>query len=261
MKKIYLALLSVLALSACRQQESELTTAATVAPQDTITPDSTIQQTAATETAAVPTCQLEAPALAPPDTAAKDARLTAYLQELEKAVLTQNTKQLQGLVDPNIRTGFDEKGGWKSFARQWQPEKASSEVWLLLEHLLRLGGGYPVAANHEVYALPYVYSNWPDSIDAFMHVAVIKSNAILREEPVANAAGICALNEVILRVDYGKSYPEGAPVKEWWHVQSDDGQLQGYLHRSDVHSPVGYRAIFNKNKQGNWQMTALVTGD
>ncbi|OKL41934.1 hypothetical protein [Pontibacter flavimaris] len=260
MRKIYIALISILILSACRQQESELTSAAITAQpaaQDTL--QDTIA--AAPETPPLPSCQTEAPLLLPPDTATTDAGLVKYLQQLEQAVQTQNAEQLQELVDPNIRTGFDENGGWSSFAGQWQPDNPSSEVWLLLQHLLQLGGGYPVENNRQVYALPYVYSNWPDSIDAFMHVAVIRTGAILREEPVANAPAVCTLNQVILKVDYGKSYPEGAPQKEWWHVQSADAQLQGYLHRSDVHSPVGYRAIFNKNKKGNWRMTALVAGD
>jgi len=260
MKYIYVTILSLLILGACRQHETELTsTSIPVTVQDTVAQDTAPPVTQEPPTIAA--CQLQAPMLLPPDTVVNEPTLHAYLQELRKAVKTQDLQQLQGLVDPNIRTSFGENGGWNKFAKQWNLEDKQAEAWLLLEHLLRLGGGYPVEGSRSLYALPYVYSNWPDSIDAFMHVAVIKDNAILREEPAANAPAKCALGQFILKVDYGKSYPEGAPQKEWWHVQSPDGELQGYLHRSDVHSPVGYRAIFSKNKQGKWQMTALVTGD
>ncbi|TPE43698.1 hypothetical protein [Pontibacter mangrovi] len=260
MKKIYLALLPfILIVNACNQQKPELVTTPAAAAPDTMATDTALQEVAA-ETPALPACSLEAPLLLP-DTTATDAKLQAYLQDLTKAVQAQDAQQLQKLTAPDIRTGFGEEGGWESFAKQWQPGKADSEVWLLLDHLLRLGGGYPLASNKDLYALPYVYSNWPDSVDAFMHIAVTKTGAILREEPAANAPARCTLNHYILKVDYEKSYPEGAPQKEWWHVQSPDGALQGYLHHADVHSPVGYRAIFNRSKNGAWQMTALVNGD
>lgn len=262
MKHTYIAILSILILAGCRQQETELvaTPGATVV-QDTAAQD-TAQPTPAPATPTVAACQVEAPLLLPPDSpVVTEASLQTYLKQFEDAVLSQDAEKLEKLVDPNIRIGFGDNGGWQDFADQWHLEDKQSEVWLQLEHLIRLGGGYPLAGNKELYALPYVYSNWPDSIDAFMHIAVIKDNAILRADPAANADAVCSLHQVILKVDYGKSYPEGAPQKEWWHVQNADGELQGYLNRSDVHSPVGYRAIFNKNKRGQWQMTALVTGD
>ncbi|MCX2739647.1 hypothetical protein [Pontibacter anaerobius] len=261
MKKItFTLLLPILILSACKQQESELASSAT-ANQETATQDTLPDITAAAAAAGIANCQVQAETLLPPDNPPSDTSLVAYLQEMEQVVQAQNPEGLRKLVSPDISTGFDGSGGWSDFARQWHPENEGAEVWLLLEHLLRLGGGYPVEGRKDIFALPYVYSNWPDSIDAFMHVAVVKTGAILREEPAANASAVCSLNQVILKVDYGKSYPEDAPQKEWWHVESADGELQGYLHHPDVHSPVGYRAIFNKNKRGKWQMTALVAGD
>ncbi|WP_299756718.1 hypothetical protein [uncultured Pontibacter sp.] len=260
MKKLYIALLIIFSLNACKQQESELTSANTATQETTASTDSA-QDTTAAPVVALPSCQTDALHLLPTDTPTTDASLIKYMQQLQQTVQTQNVQQLRELISPEIRAGFDGSGGWSSFAGQWQPENNRSELWLLLDHLLRLGGGYPVENNQNLYALPYIYSNWPDSVDAFMHVAVVKKGAILREEPIANAAAVCALEQVILKVDYGKSYPEDAPQKEWWHVQAPDAELQGYIHHSDVHSPVGYRAIFNKNKQGKWQMSALVTGD
>lgn len=126
-----------------------------------------------------------------------------------------------------------------------------------------MGGGYPLEDNNSLYALPYVYSNWPDTVDAFAHVAVVNAGAILRKEPAANADAICTLERVILQANYEKSYPQQQKGRqlEWWHVQSADGNTQGYLSHTDVYSPVGYRAILNRNKQGKWQLTALVAGD
>ena len=244
-------------LTACNEQRSELDSTAG-AGNKTEAPDSTAQAMEA-----VPGCTTAAPLLLPPDQAVPDASLRLYLEQLREVVQAQDTQRLQTLLELNIRTGFDGSGGWEAFSRQWQPENAASEIWLLLDNLLRLGGGYMANSNPTLYALPYVYSNWPDSLDAFSHVAVTTTGATLREQSTANAVGICTLDRVILQTDYSKSYPQGdaAARKEWWYVQTPDGKLSGYVSQSDIYSPVGYRAIFNQNTQGKWHMTALVAGD
>ncbi|GHA75561.1 hypothetical protein [Pontibacter akesuensis] len=252
-----LALLLSGCLSACSSPDSsELQSATTTqptAPQDSV----------AAGVAAVPGCTTESPLLLPSEATVKDASLNAYLTDLRQAVQTQNPEQLQQLLDPNIKTSFGGTGGWSSFTEQWHPENKDAEVWLLLDHLLRLGGGYPIVEDKNLYALPYVYSKWPDSIDAFSHVAVVKDGATLREQPAVSAEGICTLDRVVLQVDYENSYPQGeqAPKKEWWAAQTTDGKLQGYVHHTDVYSPVGYRALLNKGRNGKWRMTALVAGD
>ena len=255
MTKLMLALCACFCcLAACTEQRSELT-GTTANPTET--PDSTAQATAP-----VPACAATAPLLLPPEQTISDASLRQYLESLRAAVQAQDARQLQTLLDPNIRTGFDGSGGWEAFSRQWRPENTGSEIWLLLDNLLRLGGDM-AEGTPKAYALPYVYSNWPDSLDAFSHVAVTRAGAILREQPVANAAGICTLDRIILQTDYARSYPQGddAARKEWWYVQTPDGKLSGYLSHADLYSPVGYRALFNRNAQGEWHMTALVAGD
>ena len=256
MKKLLFALsLGLYCLTSCNEQRSELGSTAGSQPE---APDST-----ALATEPVPACTTAAPLLLPPEQAVADTGLSNYLRHLHGAVQAQDAQHLQTLLDPNIRTSFGGTGGWDAFSRQWHPENATSEIWLLLDNLLRLGGDYMASGNQKLYALPYVYSNWPDSLDAFTHVAVTRAGAILREQPTANAAAVCSLNRIILKADYSKSYPqsEAAARKEWWYVQTPDGKLSGYIHHTDMHSPVGYRAIFNQNSQGQWHMTALVAGD
>ncbi|ARS36361.1 hypothetical protein [Pontibacter actiniarum] len=255
MKKTFIALLAILGLGACGQQESELT-------RSTAAVEATAEDTVASATEPTANCQVAAPVLLPPQQPVADPSLASYLQQLQEAVQTLDEAQLRQLLSPNISTSFGGSGGWESFQGQWHPENDSAEVWLLLERLLRLGGGYPLERNQGLYALPYVYSNWPDSLDAFSHVAVTSRSAVLRQEPAANAPAVCTLDRLILQADYAKSYPQQqGPQKEWWYVETTDGSQSGYINHADVYSPVGYRAIFNKDAQGQWRMTALVSGD
>lgn len=258
MKKTAFAALLLLHLAACSQtdnpkQQQDSHVAAT--PADTLTADSLANPNE---------CQSNAPVFAPPTELIKDASLQAYLQEMELAVQQQDAPKLLSLLDPNIATGFDGSGGLESFEKRWNPASEDADLWPLLHQMLELGGTpMQQGDSSSNFALPYVYSAWPDSLDAFAYSAVVHDGAILRVEPAANAAAVCSLSQVILKVDYSKSYPQQDNVreKEWWYVASPDGRLKGYLYKSDLYSPVGYRAIFNKNKQGKWQMTALVSGD
>ncbi|RAU82211.1 hypothetical protein [Pontibacter arcticus] len=210
------------------------------------------------------TCQTRAPHFAPVKQNITDPALQTYLRELENAVKTQEAEDLLNLLDPKISTGFDGSGGIEAFRKKWKPENKNSEVWPLLNKLLQLGGTHlKEDKTNRSFAMPYVYSAWPDTLDAFTFSAVINDNAPLRQEPDINATALCMLPRVILRVDYARSYPQqdNVPEKEWWYVESPDGQQKGYINKSDLYSPVGYRALFNKNKQGKWLMTALVAGD
>lgn len=254
MKNTLVIILAILCLSACNQNNSELGGAKAA---QTIEVDSTAEATAP-----VPDCNLNTLQLLPPQQSLADASLSAYLQDLQQAVNALDENKLKQLLDPNIKIGFGGNGGWNSFSERWHPEQDSAEIWILLERLLRLGGDYPLKNNADLYAIPYVYSNWPDSVDAFSHTAVTATGAILRQEPSETAASICTLGQVILQVDASKSYPQQQGTeKEWWYVQTLDKRLSGYIIHTQVHSPISYRVLFNKNKQGKWLMTALVSGD
>ncbi|WP_347158043.1 hypothetical protein [Pontibacter chitinilyticus] len=247
------AILLAFSLAACNH-----TSKPAQQPEQATLPDSTI--TSATHNR----CQITAPVFVPATDEIKDASLQHFLQQLQQAVQQRDAQQLTSLLDPNIATGFDGSGGSSSFKKRWQLEDQTAAIWPLLHQLLQLGGTYMRQdSTNSTFALPYVYSAWPDSLDAFAYQAVVRDGAILRAEPDSSAPAICTLGRVILQTDYNKSYPlqENGREKTWWYVSSPDGQLHGYLYKSDLYSPVGYRALFNKNKQGQWRMTALVSGD
>ncbi|WP_242916318.1 hypothetical protein [Pontibacter liquoris] len=260
LKTPFTALLAtLLSFSACNQTttilEQEQEAPQTVAATDTIVTDSTANPVS---------CQTTAPLFTPKDESMQDKTLQAYLQQLRQAVQQQDARLLTSLLDTSIATGFDASGGKTSFNAQWHPERKESELWPLLNQLLELGGTFVLQGNSKnLFALPYVYSAWPDTLDAFSFRAVVHDGAILRKEPDINAPAVCTLGRVILKTDYKRSYPQQDYVreKEWWYVESPDGGLKGYVSNTDMYSPVGFRALLNKNKQGRWRMTALVSGD
>ena len=49
-------------------------------------------------------------------------------------------------------------------------------------------------------------------------------------------------------------------LEHWAEIVTHD-QKRGWVKRSEIHSPVGDRALFKKNKEGEWKMTAFIAGD
>jgi hypothetical protein len=47
-------------------------------------------------------------------------------------------------------------------------------------------------------------------------------------------------------------------LSNWQEIATHDGK-RGWVNMSEIHSPVGYRALFKKNKE--WKMTAFIAGD
>ena len=176
--------------------------------------------------------------LSPVDESGRDPSLVAYLAKFKDAVAKKDRGALVPLIDPDIKLGFGGEGGITNF----QPD------WTLLQRLLNLGGAWKAGS----YSIPYVFAKFPDDLDPFDYAAVTGSGVWLRERPSADARGLRQLAYDIVKVeDQGE---------QWWKVQTLGGE-RGYLSARFIWSPIGYRAIFQKNRRGEWKLSALVAGD
>jgi len=171
--------------------------------------------------------------LLPVDEASRDPTFVAYRAQLLAAVRRRDSAAVLAATDPNIRTGFGDEGGIKDLKLD--------TLWSELEQILTLGGTF----RSGMFWAPYVYSAWPESHDAFQHVAVIAANVPLRETPAGRTIATLAYD--ILR-----RLPDQ-------RVETMDGR-KGWIESRFVRSPIDYRAGFTK-RGGEWKMTALVAGD
>ena len=191
--------------------------------------------------------------LCPVDNADRDPTFVAYREQLQAAVAARDTATLLSLIDPNVRTDFGGGGGLDDFRKQWALDSPDSPLWRALDDILRLGGSFRGAGDETSFWAPYVYAVWPESADAFEHVAAVRANVALREKPDPNAAVVAEVDWAVLRL------VGGAPSDQWRQVRTADGK-EGFVAAADVRSPIGYRAGFNR-VNGQWKMTALVAGD
>ena len=180
--------------------------------------------------------------LCPVDEGARDEAFNAYRAQLLDAVRTKDEAKLRTLVAENMRTDF---GGGTGGVHDFK-------LWAELEQVLQLGGSF----REGMFWAPYVYSAWPESVDAFEYLAAIRAGVPLRKSADAAAPVVRTLDWALVRV-----LEPARPDSEiaWRHVRAADG-AEGWVSTKDVRSPIGYRAGFQQI-DGEWKMTALVAGD
>jgi len=196
--------------------------------------------------------------LLPRDDARQDPSFFSFRRQLIAAVRKRDRKFILKIVDPKIRINFGEGGGADEFARQWKLRSDNSPLWKILAEVLSLGGTFTGRGSERMFAAPYTYAAFPESLDAFEYYCVTSKNVPLRAKPDERARIIAGLSYDLVRQ---APLPRGAktPGPEWVHVSTSGGK-RGFVARRFVRSPVDYRALFQK-RNGAWRMTALIAGD
>ena len=202
--------------------------------------------------------QAQVAKLLPVDEAARDPGFFIFRARLQEAVARHDTAAVLDAVDPNIRVGFGGKDGAAAFREKWKLQDGDkSPLWAELGLVLALGGGFQSGGS---FAAPYVFSRWPEALDAFEHVAVLGSDVRIRAAPSVTSGILATLSFDVVRLSQiGRSKLTPAQLKEWTAVELKGGRT-GYVASRYVRSSVGYRALFNK-VGGRWRMTAFVAGD
>jgi len=182
--------------------------------------------------------------LCPSDAGASDPSFAQFRKELRAAIEQKNQAELLKHIAPDVRTSFGGGGGLAAF-------KTKSDLWPALRTILDLGGNFTGEGDAKSFWAPYVYANWPESIDAFENVAALRAGVVLRAASSPDAAQVATVDWEILKV----ISRNGA----WMNVKTSGG-VEGWVSSADVYSPIGYRAGFSK-RGGEWKLEALVAGD
>lgn len=199
--------------------------------------------------AIVASLSMGADKLPPVDESASDPSFLAFKVRLLGALDRKDLGTLLKAVDPKIRSSFGGEDGVPGFRRHWKLDRpAQSKVWTELATVLRLGA----TKDETEFIAPYVFTKFPQTLDAYSHAAVIRPAAVLRKAPSASSAKVATLEYNIVQF---LENPSGT----WRHVRTSDGAT-GWIHEGDIRSPLAYRAFFEK-RDGQWKLTAFIAGD
>ncbi len=193
--------------------------------------------------------------LNPVDEASKDPSFKAFRDRLLKGMKDENEMVLYESIDPKITNSFGGEGGITEFNVMWKMSDDHPPVYQELVTILSMGGSFMGTGAGKTFCAPYVYSLFPDDLDASSHAVITGTGVRVREQPDLNAPIITNLSYEIVKLDAGGSENKS----EWVKIIAPNGK-KGYVFGKYIRSPTDYRACFEK-KQGKWLMTSLVAGD
>jgi SH3 domain-containing protein len=188
--------------------------------------------------------------LQPVDEAASDPSFLEFRHRLMAALEKRDRTFVESIAAPDIFVSFGPDSGIAEFRRQWNLADPGDPFWPTMQRTLALGGQF----RGPRFCAPYVYTAFPDDLDAFDYYAVTTTAAPVRSAPDASASVLETLSYSIVRVLRTRRVGIG-----WVVVQLNDGRT-GYVTSGEVRSPVDYRACFAK-VGGAWKLTVFVAGD
>lgn len=189
--------------------------------------------------------------LLPEDQSARDTSLQALLGGMRTIVRHKDSKALCALMAPDFKVEFDVGKGPDVFRRQWASEASTSAVWALMDRLLSLGGTF---YSDSLFALSYVYTRFPLDLDRLNYV-VATGEAPVHAQPNLTSARVALLKHAIVPLATPLAPPAlllQQPVVAVQHPEHG----RCYVAGSDVYSPAGHRAFFEK-RQGHWRWISL----
>lgn len=197
-----------------------------------------------------------APVLLPRDEANESFR--TFRSHALRALAQRDSAFLYGMLAPEIKNSFGGDDGVEGFRRIWKLDTPGTDVFTALMRVLTMGGQQ---LSDSQFVAPYVYAFWPDSLDAFGHVAVTGDSVRVLEAPLANARVLGGASNSILKLKEWKSMPESGVAADttWAQVQLPGGST-GWIRGAGVYSPVGWRAFFVR-RDNRWRMIFFVAGD
>jgi len=202
--------------------------------------------------------------LHPVDEALRDTLFFVARERLREAVARKDAFALLDMLDENVKVDFGGSQGVADFVKVWKLDSeeniARSPVWPTLDRLLALGGTF--SEGGKAFTTPYVFSRWPEDVDAFTHGAVIGQGVRLREAPDLDSRIVKTLSYELVEIQAftpdsttlnGETFP-------WIELRTRDDR-SGYVWGKYVYSPIGFRAGFYREGQSDWKIRFLLAGD
>ena len=233
-------LLCLLLLAACAKED-------TVSESDSARPDSAV---------VIAIVDSGAPKLLPRDEANESFR--QFRSDALRALASRDTAFLHGMLAPEIKNSFGGDDRIAGFRRMWKTDDPNSDVWTALIRVLTMGGQQPTDSQ---FTAPYVYAFWPDSMDAFEHVAVIGDSVRVHAAPAPDSRVLGAALHSILKFKDWRGLPaSGVAADTTWAKVLLPNADSGWIRGASVYSPIGWRAMFVR-RGGRWLMIFFVRGD
>lgn len=196
----------------------------------------------------------------PVDEGPKNASFQTFRTQFIAALKRRDARFVYGIVDRNIKLGFGGEDGLANFKKNWKLESAKSEFWAEMLKVVSNGGTFD-KSNGNLFMAPYLFTTFPEDIDAFEYQAIFGFSVNLRSKPDINSPVVAQLSYNVVKADYQNSVmKKGTDGQyEWLKIETLGGK-KGWVKPEFVRSSIDYRAGFEKIK-GKWMLTFFLAGD
>ena len=195
--------------------------------------------------------------LYPVDEATQNPSFFVFRARLLEAVQQRDTAFLYSILAPDILNSFGGDGGIAEFREMWNPDLPDTELWKTLMSVLAYGGTF----QGSTFAAPYMFSRFPDELDAFEYGVIVGENVNVRERPSAAAPVTATLSyDIVKVVEWDAKQDEKPGSQHTWIKVSLANGSHGYVAERYIRSPIDYRAGFEQ-RNGRWLLGTLVAGD
>lgn len=186
----------------------------------------------------------------PVDDARNDLGFAAFRDTVLRIVAARDTTALLAIVAPDIKNSFGGNDGALEFRKAWRLGEADSELWGILDDLLRHGGRF---SGPDAFVAPYTYMALPDSLDPFEYLMVRDADVPVYGAPDEQSAIVARLSHTVVRAGPYLADP-------LWTAIALGGERYGYVQAHRIRSAVDYRLQFVR-RDGRWWLVFLVAGD
>ena len=198
----------------------------------------------------------------PVDEGPSDTVFFVYREAMLQTIAQKNEFKLLEIVDDNVQVDVGGNRGIAAFVENWKlhTQKDSSALWAILKNVLEQGGAF--SADRQRFTAPYYTATFPDAYDANTFGVITGEGVRVRAQPNLNSQILKTISYDVLPVLDWSGQPEtiGNETHPWVKIKLNDGK-EGYVYGKFIGSPLGYRAIFTRQPNGSWLMTAFNEGD
>ena len=198
--------------------------------------------------------------LYPTDDASQNPSFESFRKELLHAIEQKDVAFIKEHLDENIKYSFGINDKVSGFLKEWKldTEPNRSQFWHELNQVLLLGGTFN-DNEKTIFTAPYIFTEFPEDLDAFQHHAVIDKNVLVYSDSDINSDIDGELNYSIVKITERDVKPINGEADLWIKIETLSGNT-GYILNKYARSPIHYRASF-RYLEDTWKLMFFVAGD
>lgn len=175
-----------------------------------------------------------------------------FLKDYRKALEERDEAYVKAHTHPNVKISFGGHSGWDGLVSYWKLDEGNEGFYKMMKTTLSYGAVDTSGGLGNAYSAPYMFTDFPDSYDAFQFSVVTGSDVNLRSRPTTDSEVLGQATYEVLKIL--EEEKDG-----WVKVQLPDG-TRAYIYGKYIWSPVYYRAGFTR-VDDTWLLEFFVKGD